>query len=108
MRSVQHGRLLDPSAAPEVGEQSHEIVRVRNLVVEQVLSGRVDPLGYLQPEDEWALVLSGGAVLEVDGDTVTLSAGEWVFLPAGTPHRVLRVESGTNWVTIKLGAGERG
>ena len=73
----------------------------------QVLSGEVEPRGYLQGEDEWALVLSGGAALEIDGATVELAPHDWVFLPAGTPHRVLRTEPGTSWITVKLAPAAR-
>jgi hypothetical protein len=102
MSNVQRGRLDDASAAPELGERARQLVTAGGLVVEQVLSGAVEPKGYLQAENEWALVLSGGATLEVDGATVELGALEWIFLPAGTPHRLVRTEAGTNWITVKV------
>jgi cupin 2 domain-containing protein len=107
MTNVQRGRLDHPSTAPTVGERAHELVNVRNLAIEQVLSGDVEPMGYLQAEDEWALVLSGAAVLEVGGDPIELAAHEWIFLPAGTPHRVVRTERGTSWITVKLAPATR-
>ena len=100
--SVQRGRLLDASDAPATGEQTAELVRLRNLVVEQILSGQVEPVDYHQVEDEFAVVLAGAAVLDVDGERVELSAGEWVLLPSGTPHRLLHTEPGTSWLTVKL------
>ena len=54
MSAVQRGRLLDVSDAPATGERTDEIVRVRNLVIEQILSGAVEPVDYDQIEDEWA------------------------------------------------------
>ena len=48
---------------------------MRNLVVEQVLSGQVEPVDYDQDEDEWAVVLEGAAVLDVDGERVELVEG---------------------------------
>jgi cupin 2 domain-containing protein len=71
------------------------------LEVCQVLSGELEgPVDYLQQEDEWALVVSGSARLEVGGGTLELAPGDWVWLPAGTPHRLLRTEQGTCWVTV--------
>jgi cupin 2 domain-containing protein len=71
------------------------------LEVRQVLSGELEaPVDYLQPDDEWALVVSGSARLEVDDDVLELGPGDWVWLPAGTPHRLLRTEQGTSWVTV--------
>ena len=102
MGNVQRGGLDDPSAAPVLGERARQLVSTGSLVVEQVLSGEMEPKGYLQPEDEWALVLSGAATLEVDGTTVELTALEWIFLPAGMPHRLVHTEPGTSWITVKV------
>lgn len=99
---VRRGRLADGSAAPGVGERAREIVRVRNLVVEQILSGVVEPTDYLQDQDEWVVVLAGGATLDIDGAPCELTAGDWVLLPAGTPHRVARTVPGTSWLAVHL------
>ena len=100
--AVERGRLLDASDAPATGERAEEMVRVRNLVIEQVLSGTVAPVDYDQDEDEFAVVLEGAAVLDVAAERVELSAGDWVLLPARTPHRLLHTEPGTSWLTVKL------
>ncbi len=102
MSAAQRGRLLDSTVAPTTGEHSAEIVRVGNVVVEQILSGQVEPVDYDQDEDEWAVVLEGAAVLDVAGERVELSAGDWVLLPARTPHRLLHAEPGTNWLIVKV------
>ncbi len=98
---VIRGRLLDPSVTPGSGERIEDVVSFRNVVVEQILSGQVvSPLDYLQEQDEWVVVLSGAAVLEVGGQPVALGAGEWVLLPANVPHRLVSVEPGTNWLGV--------
>ena len=72
-----------------------------DVVVEQILSGRlVAPVDYPGDVDEWVVVLTGHAQLEVAGTPVTLDAGEWVLLPAGTPHRLADTEPGTSWLTV--------
>ncbi len=97
------GRLHDPSAAPATGERVETIVRVRNLAVEQILSGRLDaPVDYRQDDDEWVAVLAGSAVLVVDGDRIELGPGEWVLVEAGTPHRLEAAEPETNWLAVHL------
>lgn len=101
MDDVMRGRLLDPSTAPAAGERIEDIVRFRNVVVEQILSGEVEgPLDYLQEQDEWVVVLGGAAVLEVGGRRVELGTGDWVLLPANVPHRLVSVEPGTNWLGV--------
>lgn len=81
-------------------------MRLGDVVVSQVLSGRLPaPVDYRQDHDELALVLHGGAVLEVDGERLELETGMWVVLPAGTPHRLVGTEPGTSWLTVHLPHG---
>ncbi|MEA3276385.1 MAG: cupin domain-containing protein [Pseudomonadota bacterium] len=72
------------------GEDFTELLRCRNVAVERILSSdRVETVRYDQEQDEWVILLEGRAVLEVAGEPVSLSAGDYIFLPAHTPHRVL-------------------
>ncbi|NDL57919.1 cupin domain-containing protein [Phytoactinopolyspora mesophila] len=100
--AVVRGRLRDVSAAPPQGELTEDIVSVRNLVVEQILSGSVEPVDYVQDQDEWVVVLDGAAVLEIDGERHDLVRGDWMLLPAGTPHRLVSTQLGTNWLAVHL------
>ncbi len=73
------------------------------VVVEQIISGRVElSADYLEPRDEWVAVLAGGAALDVGGEEVEMGPGDWVLLPAGVAHRVVRVEPGTSWLAVHL------
>lgn len=103
MTEVVRGRLLSPDSAPATGEQTVELARVHNLAVEQILSGALDePVDYDQDQDEWVLLLDGAAELEVAGERVDLLPGDWVLLPARTPHRLVRNKQGTNWLAVHL------
>jgi cupin 2 domain-containing protein len=100
---VTRGRLADRAAAPERGERTDELVRHRNLVVEQILSGTLDgPADYVQEQDEWVVLVAGGAVLEVDDERLDLAARDWVLLPAGMPHRLVSTEPGTEWLAVNV------
>jgi cupin 2 domain-containing protein len=100
------GTLRDVSTAPATGEELVELLACRNVVVEQILSGTSsEPAEYLQAEDEWVLVLAGGAALSVGGETVELGPGDWVFLPAGVQHAVLRTAAATSWLAVHLHPG---
>jgi cupin 2 domain-containing protein len=100
---VVRGRLLPPSATPATGERIEEVLRVGNVMVEQILSGAVEaPLDYLQEQDEWVVVLAGAAVLEVGGQRVDLASGDWVLLPANVHHRLVSVDPGTNWLGVHV------
>ncbi len=97
------GRLRDAAEAPAAGETTMELAAFGNAVVEQILSGRLEgPADFLQAQDEWVVVLSGRARLELDGETVELAAREWLFLPAGLPHRLVETEPGTDWLAFHV------
>ncbi len=48
------------------------------------------------------MVVSGRAVLEVDGERLALAPGDWLFLPAGVPHTVLETDPPTSWLAVHL------
>lgn len=103
MTNYRRGRLLDPLAAPRWGETVDTVTTVAGVRVEQILSGELEaPIIYRQDHDEWIVVLAGGAVLEVDEETVSLSEGEWVLLPKGVSHRLLSTVPGTNWLAVRV------
>ena len=94
---------LAADKVPLVGEQFRKLVQVHNVVIEEIVSSALpDSFDYRQDHDEWVLVLEGGAQLDVDGTTVTLTSGEWVLIRADVAHRVLRTEAGTRWLAVHI------
>ena len=90
---------VPPRAAPAIGE-TRPARAVGAVVVEQILSGRLERRLTTGDVDEWVVVLAGRAELEVAGTRLTLEAGDWLLLPAGTPHRLVETEPGTSWLTV--------
>lgn len=100
----QRGRLAATTMAPAVGERHEVLLDAGTLRVHHILSGRqATPAEFLQPEDELALVLEGGAQLKISGERVELGAGDWLWLPAGTRHELISTTPGTSWLTIHHG-----
>jgi mannose-6-phosphate isomerase-like protein (cupin superfamily) len=98
---LARGRLQPPEAAPATGEHVIRLADVHHAVVDQILSGRLDrPVDYRQDEDEWVVVLHGRATLDVEDERMHLGPGDWVLLPAGTPHRLVETHPGTSWLTV--------
>lgn len=97
--------------APASGETAREVARLGPggaVVVEQIVSGELDaPVEYLQATDEWVVVLSGDGVIEVAGVAHRLTTGDWLLLPAGTPHRLVHTTPATVWLTVHAPAGMR-
>jgi len=103
MAGVARGRLSEATSAPASGERVDVVIRVGGLAIEQISTGALSgPVDYRQDQDEWVMVLEGGAVLEVDGEAMDLAPRSWVHLPAGIPHRLVSVVVPTTWLTVLL------
>ena len=103
MNTMQVGNLFDNAAPPSDGERIESLLALQNLVIERIVSSsKVAQTEYVQTQDEWVALLQGSAQLVVAGETVTLKSGDYLFLPAGTPHTVLSVSDGAVWIAIHL------
>jgi mannose-6-phosphate isomerase-like protein (cupin superfamily) len=99
------GTLAAPGAGPASGEEVRALVAARGLVVEQILSGRLEaPVEYAQREDEWVVLLAGRAVLATGGETIELGPGDWLYLPSGLPHTLVETEPGSSWLAVRIAA----
>jgi cupin 2 domain-containing protein len=102
-RTMRTANLFADTTPPTEGERFETLLQHRNLVVERILSSAaITPSEYVQTQDEWVLLASGEAEMLVDGQPVTLAAGDHLFLPAGTPHTVKRVSEGAVWLAVHL------
>jgi cupin 2 domain-containing protein len=89
----------------ERGEHFEAWLRCENVVIERIVSSDTpDPGRYDQVQDEWVVLLQGTACLEIDTRTVTLRAGDTIFIPAHTPHRVLSTskEPQCVWLAVHI------
>jgi len=97
------GNLFTDAASPLEGERFDTLLRHKNLVVERIVSSAaIAAQEYVQTQDEWVLLVQGEAVLQVAGEAVSLKSGDYLFLPAGVPHAVLRTSSGALWLAVHL------
>lgn len=103
MKPAPSGHLVPASDAPASGERFELLVDQDGVIVEQILSAAsTEPSSFLQPHDEWVVVLAGSATLDVGGDRHDLGPGDWVLVPGGVPHTVERTEAGTSWLAVHL------
>ena len=90
---------------PISGEACEDLWRQGNLRVERIVSSATPGSGlYDQEQDEWVMLVEGRAVLEVAGKRVPLSPGDFLVIPAHTPHRVLEThpEPRCLWLAVHL------
>lgn len=100
---MRTGNLFVDANPPAEGERFEALLSHKNLVVERIVSSaRITPAEYVQTQDEWVAMIQGEATLEVAGASVELRSGDYLFLPAGTPHSVRRVSEGALWLAIHL------
>ena len=100
---MRTGNLFVDTDAPTMGERFDALISHKNLVIERIISSAaISPTEYVQPQDEWVVILQGEAAIEVAGELRELCPGDYLFLPAGTPHTVRRVSSGALWLAVHL------
>jgi cupin 2 domain-containing protein len=95
MTADRYGNLFaDISASTGAAEEEFAALFERpGLKIERIVSrGQASPeaFWYDQPRNEWVIVLKGSAGLRFEDEAAerTLSAGDYVFIPAGKRHRV--------------------
>ena len=99
--SIQN--LFVDASPPPTGERFDTLLEHKNLVIERISSSScIEPKQYVQPQDEWVQLVQGTAVIEIDGKTQPLQAGDYFFLPARTPHSVKSVSDGAMWLAVHL------
>jgi cupin 2 domain-containing protein len=96
--------------APLAGERLEDLYRAGGVRIERIVStGQATAPGewFDQAQDEWVVLLSGGAGLLIEGDSEPrrLSPGDWVFLPAHKRHRVEWTAAGepSVWLAVHIG-----
>lgn len=100
---MQIDNLFTHTEPPHEGERFDALLRHKNLVVERIVSSSVlASREYVQAQDEWVVLLRGEAVLNVAGESRTLTPGDYLFLPAGVPHTVERTSHGAVWLAVHL------
>ena len=88
---------------PESGENLTTLLEHKNIKINRIVSSSdVKPVEYIQEEDEWLVLLEGEATLHIEGKEKILTKGETLFIPAKIPHKVLKTNDGTVWLTVHI------
>ncbi len=95
--------LFADAQPPITGERFDILAQQGNVVIERIVSSaNITPTEYVQVQDEWVILLTGEAQLDVAGQPVSLKAGDHLFLPAHTPHTVTQVSTGATWLAVHI------
>ena len=97
--------LFKPADFNGEKERFETLLQQGKVTIERILS----PAGthsqvFVQSQDEWVCLLQGEARLEMDDRQIRLKTGETLFIPAGTPHRVLHTSQHPTciWLAVHI------
>src|SRR5574341_1406851 len=100
--------IFSGATVPSGLEQCLTLFDSAGVRVERIVSNaHSSPAGfwYDQPEDEWVMVLRGGAMLEFDsGELVAMNEGDYLTIPKHAKHRVRQTGPETIWLAVHLKA----
>ena len=102
---IRRLNLFAPLAAEARGEEQFvPLLDAGAFRLEQIVShGRASAPGfwYDQGEDEWVALLRGSAILVFEPEeTLSLNAGDALFIPAGVRHRVAETSDDAVWLAL--------
>ncbi len=96
-------QFFDFDEASPGHERFDVLIEHKNVTIERIVSsGSQPPAKYLQDHDEWVLLVSGEAEMTLDGQPVSLKAGDTLHLPGGVEHEVLRTSAGAIWLAVHI------
>ena len=88
---------------PKSGENFTTLLEHKNIKINRIVSAsNVKSTEYIQDEDEWLVLIEGEATLLVNKEEKILQKGDTLFIPAKSPHTVLKTEEGTVWLTVHI------
>jgi len=88
---------------PKSGETFTTLLEHKNVKINCIVSSdSIEPVEYMQEDDEWFVLLEGKATLLIEDKKKILSKGDTLFIPAKTSHTVLDTQSGTVWLTVHI------
>ena len=89
--------------SPQTGESFTTLLEHKNIKINRIVSSSdIEPVEYIQDEDEWLVLLEGEATLLMGNEEKLLTKGETLFIPSKVPHKVLKTNSGTVWLTVHI------
>jgi len=96
--------LLKTDKLPPLDSEIFEtILKHKNVEIKKIISNTLKtPQTFIQKEDEFVVLLKGCAKIEINGEIKKLKAGDFLFIPANTPHTVLKTKKIAVWLAIHI------
>lgn len=96
--------LLEINELPEIdSELFYTLLKYKNIEIKKIVSNTLKtPQIFVQKEDEFVVLLKGCAKIEINGDVKKLKSGDWLFIPANTPHTLLKTKKTAVWLAVHI------
>lgn len=95
--------LFNDANVPDGSERFDVLAQVKNVTLERIVSSGTQPVAsFLQDHDEWVLLVSGEAEMTVNGQPVSLKAGDTLHLPPGVAHEVRKTSVHALWLAVHI------
>ncbi|WP_457560346.1 cupin domain-containing protein [Caminibacter sp.] len=96
--------LFEIEKLPGIDSEIFEtILKHKNIEIKKIISNTLKtPQTFCQKEDEWVVLLKGCAKIEINGKIKKLKAGDFLFIPANTPHTVLKTKKTAIWLAVHI------
>jgi cupin 2 domain-containing protein len=104
---MQPVNLLKEFRQALIQEQFETLVENPHIRLQRIISpAAFQSEPFLQTEDEWVLVIQGEGTLEIADEQITLGVGDSLFIPAGTPHRIIdtSIDPHCIWLALHIEA----
>ena len=96
--------LFEIEKFPKIDSEIFEtILKHKNIEIKKIVSNTLNtPQKFIQKEDEFVVLLKGCAKIEINGEVKKLKAGDYLFIPANTPHTLLKTKKIAIWLAIHI------
>jgi cupin 2 domain-containing protein len=89
---------------PEIDSEIFKtLLKHKNIEIKKIISNTLKtPQTFIQKEDEFVVLLKGCAKIEINGVVKKLKSGDYLFIPANTPHTLLKTKKIAIWLAIHI------
>ena len=96
--------LFEIEKLPQIDREIFEtILKHKNIEIKKIVSNTIKtPQTFCQKEDEFVVLLKGCAKIEINQEIKKLKAGDFLFIPANTPHTLLKTKKIAIWLAIHI------
>ena len=94
--------LFEIDKLPPIDNEFFEtVLKHKNVTIKKIISNTLEtPQTFNQKEDEFVVLLKGCAKIEINGEIKKLKSGDCLFIPANTPHTLIKTKKTAIWLAV--------